>query len=129
MSNQFMFKEIAFTIYPVTDMKRSRAFYEGVLGLVSNGEFGEGENPAWVEYSVGPSTLALGCAPNEWKPSSDGACAALEVEDFDALMKKLKEAKVEFRLEPATYPTCSMAVIFDPDRNILLIHKKNKGKK
>ena len=26
-------KEIAFTGYPVTDMARSRAFYEGVLGL------------------------------------------------------------------------------------------------
>ena len=28
-----MFKRVAFTMYPVTDMARARAFYEATLGL------------------------------------------------------------------------------------------------
>ena len=34
-----MTKHIAFTVYPVTDMKRARAFYEGDLGLKSSLDF------------------------------------------------------------------------------------------
>jgi catechol 2,3-dioxygenase-like lactoylglutathione lyase family enzyme len=49
-------KRIAFTGIPVTDMKRARAFYEGVLGLKVSSEFGEG---VWVEYEIGPDTLAI----------------------------------------------------------------------
>lgn len=120
-----MFKEIAFTIYAVTDMPRARKFYEGVLGLTPNGEFDTKPDSAWVEYNIGPGTLAIGCAPDQWKPSSDGACAALEATDFDVVIAKLKAAKVEFRLEPQSYPTCKMAVIYDPDRNIILIHQRN----
>ncbi len=35
-----MFKRVAFTMYPVTDIKRARAFYEDTLGLPKsrNGE-------------------------------------------------------------------------------------------
>ena len=48
-------KKIAFTGIPVTDIKRARAFYEGVLGLQVSGEFGEG---VWIEYEIGPDILA-----------------------------------------------------------------------
>ena len=74
--------ELAFTGYPVTDMERARAFYEGVLKLeptriVANGH--------WIEYDLGHSTFALSnMSKEEWKPSSDGPAVAFEVEDFDA---------------------------------------------
>src|SRR2546430_5239264 len=45
-----LFRSIAFTGIPVTDMKRARAFYEGVLALRVSGEFGEG---VWIEYEIG----------------------------------------------------------------------------
>lgn len=118
-----MFKDIAFTIYAVTDIKRSRAFYEGVLGLVPNTEFDGSNNSPWVEYNIGSGTLAIGCSP-DWKPSSDGAVVALEAIDFDATALKLKSANVEFKLEPQNYPGCSMFVIKDPDQNNILIHHK-----
>jgi len=52
--------EIAFTGYAVTDMKRARAFYEGVLGLKKSRGFGEKpEEEQWVEYDIGPGCLAL----------------------------------------------------------------------
>lgn len=43
--------DIAFTSYPVTDLKRARQFYEGVLGLEQARFFGK-ESAGFVEYSV-----------------------------------------------------------------------------
>ncbi len=44
-----MITSIAFTVYPVTDMARSRGFYEGVLGLTIS----ENYRDEWVEYDLG----------------------------------------------------------------------------
>jgi catechol 2,3-dioxygenase-like lactoylglutathione lyase family enzyme len=126
MSTSPLFKEIAFSIYAVTDIKKSRAFYEGVLGLVPNDDYPAKEDSMWIEYNIGPGTLSIGCSP-DWKPSSDGAVVALEAIDFDAVMKKLKDAKVAFKVEPQDFPSCKMAVVFDPDKNCVLIHQR-KGK-
>ena len=60
--------EIAFTVYPVTDLKRARQFYEGTLGLKESRFFGN-ENQGFVEYDIGPGTLAIGIGAPEWKPS------------------------------------------------------------
>ncbi len=120
-----LFKEIAFTIYAVTDIKKSRAFYEGVLGLVPNDDFPAKPDSVWIEYNIGPGTLSIGCSP-DWKPSSDGAVAALEAIDFDKVMKILKDAKVEFKVEPMDFPGCKMAVVYDPDRNCVSIHHRKK---
>ena len=116
-----IFKNIAFTIYAVSDMKKAKEFYEGILGLVPGTEFNSDQ---WTEYDVGEGTFALGCAPGQWKPSEDGASVAFEVDDFDATVQKLKDHKVEFKVEPQTYPTCQMAAVRDPDRNVIAIHKK-----
>jgi catechol 2,3-dioxygenase-like lactoylglutathione lyase family enzyme len=116
-------KEIAFTCYPVTDIPRARAFYEGVLGL-KPGFLGKPEAEAnWVEYEIGPHTLTIGCG-GDWKPSRDGGGAALEVEDFDAAVEQLRAAKVPFRNEPWTGPICKMAAVFDPDGNTVVIHQR-----
>jgi predicted enzyme related to lactoylglutathione lyase len=123
-----MFKaiEIAFVCYAVTDMKRARDFYEGVLNLkpttVTDTEHGQ-----WTEYEFGPYALAIGSAPT-FKPSPDGCSAALEVEDFDAAIAHLKERNVKFRVEPLPTPVCRMAMIFDPDGNTICIHKRNPGR-
>ena len=115
--------ELAVCVYPVTDMPRARAFYEGVLGLKATTVV---DKPPvhWVEYEFGPYAVALGCAPG-WKPSSDGCSAALEVEDFDAAIAHLRKHEVKFRMEPFPTPVCRMAIISDPDGNTICIHKRN----
>jgi predicted enzyme related to lactoylglutathione lyase len=115
--------EIAFSGYPVTDLKRARQFYEGVLGLKVSKVFGD-ENTAWVEYDIGTSTLAIGNGAPEWKPSRHGGAVALEVEDFDAAVKCLKDNRVAFLVEPLETPVCRMAIVSDPDGNSLTIHKR-----
>ena len=118
-----MFKEISFTVYAVSDMPKARAFYEGVLGLTPSSEFDGSNNANWVEYNIGSTTLSVGCSP-DWKPSVDGAVAALEAIDFDACIAKLKASGANFFMEPLGFPGCSMAVVTDPDKNRILIHRK-----
>ena len=113
-------KKIAFTGIPVTDLKRARAFYEGVLALEPSGEFGDG---VWIEYDIGPDTLAIGSVGDQWKPSEDGTSVAIEVEDFNAAIKSLKDAGAAFAAEGIESPVCRMAVVQDPDGNKIIIHK------
>lgn len=117
--------EIAFTGYPVTNVARARAFYEGVLNLKPTTVFGEGDNEAWIEYDIGPATLAIvSMGSDKWKPSSDGPSIAFEVADFDATIAHLRSAGVTFMLEPMDTPGCRLAVVLDPDRNALAIHQR-----
>jgi catechol 2,3-dioxygenase-like lactoylglutathione lyase family enzyme len=111
---------LAFSGIPVTDIKRARAFYEGVLGLKVSAEFGDG---VWIEYEIGDDTLAIGSVGDQWKPSSDGTSVAIEVDNFEGAIKHLKEAKVPFDTENVESPVCRMAVVHDPDGNKIIIHK------
>jgi predicted enzyme related to lactoylglutathione lyase len=120
-------KAIAFTGYPVTDIARAKSFYEQILRLTPTVQF-ECDGRHWIEYDIGPHTLAISnMAGEQWKPSSSGGAAALEVEDFDAAVAALREAGVRFTLEPVDSGVCRMAVVLDPDGNSLTIHRRNEG--
>jgi predicted enzyme related to lactoylglutathione lyase len=113
-------KAIGFVGIPVTDVKRAREFYEGFLGLKVSEEMMGGR---WIEYTVGDDTLAIANVGEQWAPSDQGTGAALEVEDFDLAIKRLKDRHVRFAAEPFETPCCHMAVVQDPDGNKLIIHK------
>ena len=114
-------QKIGFVGIPVTDMKRARAFYEGVLDLQVGEEMMDGD---WIEYDIGGDTLAITtAAEGQWMPSDQGTCAALEVEDFDAAINKLKVAVIRFAVEPMETPVCHLAIVQDPDGNKVCIHK------
>ncbi|MBP6864022.1 MAG: VOC family protein [Candidatus Didemnitutus sp.] len=115
---------IAFTGYPVTDIARARGFYEQTLGLKSSTVF-EHEGKHWIEYDIGPATLAISnMSTEQWKPSADGAVAALEVADFDAAVATLHRHGVSFPIEPMDSGVCRMAIVSDPDGNSLVIHHR-----
>jgi predicted enzyme related to lactoylglutathione lyase len=119
--------EIAFTCYPVTDLKRARRFYEEVLGLKQSRVFGA-EEQGFVEYDIGPGTLAItNYSAPDWKPSSGGGSVGLEVEDFNGAIKQLKAHGCPFYLEPLETPVCHMAVVADPDGNSVTIHRRKSG--
>ena len=117
---------IAFTSYPVTDLTRARQFYEGVPGLTEARFFGK-ENTGFVEYDIGPGTLGIGNGAPDWKPSAGGGSVALEVDDFDAAIARLKASGCAFRLEPLETPVCHMAVVSDPDGSSVMIHRRKTG--
>lgn len=115
---------IAFTGYPITNVARARAFYEGVLGLRPTLVFGEADGQAWIEYDIGTGTLAIASmGVDRWKPSNDGPSVALEVEDFDAAVAHLRANKVQFVSEPLDFPSCRMLGVRDPDGNAIAIHQ------
>jgi predicted enzyme related to lactoylglutathione lyase len=118
--------EIAFTGYSVTDMKRAKAFYEGVLGLKRSRGFGQHEgDEQWVEYDIGAGCLALiSGGGKDWAPSPTGTAAALEVDDFPGYVAKLRDSGVKFIFEPMETPVCWMAVVADPDGNRLVLHRR-----
>jgi catechol 2,3-dioxygenase-like lactoylglutathione lyase family enzyme len=117
--------EIAFVGYPVTDIKRARKFYEGTLGLKPTQVFGDDEK-AFIEYDIGANTLAIANGAPDWKPFGGGGSVALEVEDFDAAIARLKQDGFTLKVEPFESPVCHMAVVPDPDGNLLCIHKRKK---
>jgi predicted enzyme related to lactoylglutathione lyase len=115
-----MITEIAFVGVPVTDIKRSRLFYEETLGLKTTSEMGGG---SWIEYDIGAATFAIGAYP-DWKPSADGTMVAFEVDDLDAEMARLKSRGVKIVMDTYDTPVCRFAMISDPDGNKIIIHKR-----
>lgn len=115
--------EIAYSGYPVSNLKRARAFYEDTLGLAVSSIFGD-EETAWVEYDIGTGTLAIGNGLPEWQPSRDGCIVALEVEDFDEALSQLKRDNIAILRGPVETPVCHIVVISDPDGNTLILHKR-----
>jgi predicted enzyme related to lactoylglutathione lyase len=116
-----MITEIAFTGTPVTDIKRAREFYEGVLGIKPAMESAGG---MWIEYEIGNGILGIGCYGDAWKPSPDGTCVAFEVDNLDAEIARLKSLGVKFSMEAMPTPVCNFAIILDPDGNRVMIHKR-----
>ena len=119
-----MIKEIAFTGSSVTDMMRARSFYENVLGLKPGEEMAEGK---WIEYEVGGGIFAITNIDPKWTPSNQGTAIAFEVDDMDATIDKLKKSGAEFFLDKSETPVCWTAIVYDPDRNKVVIHKRKAG--
>jgi catechol 2,3-dioxygenase-like lactoylglutathione lyase family enzyme len=115
--------EIAFSVYGVTDLPRARRFYEETLGLKPAKTYVKGDL-GMVEYDIDAGTLSIGCGAPLFKPAAGGGVMALEVEDFAAAVKRLREHGVKFLAEPHETPVCHLVTIADPDGNLLLIHKR-----
>ncbi len=119
-----MFQKVAFTMYPVKDAQRARAFYEGTLGLTVGSHSSSG---VWTEYDLpGGGCLAL-FETNDIEPSAAaGGCVAFEVDDLDALIARLKGEGVTFKAEMIHSPVCRMSVIVDSEGNAILLHELHK---
>ena len=79
-----MFKKIAFTMYPVTDMARAKSFYEDTLGLPPAKESVSGK---WIEFDLPQGgCLALTTMVPDLVPSSQaGGSLAFEVDDIEEI--------------------------------------------
>jgi predicted enzyme related to lactoylglutathione lyase len=120
-----MFKKVAFTMYPVSDVARARKFYEETLGLKSGAAGNQGDR-WWIEYDLpqGGCLAHTNFIPD--KPSdAAGGTIALEVEDLDKLIADLKAKGVVFKGDIIPTPVCRMAVCLDSEGNSLLLHQLN----
>jgi predicted enzyme related to lactoylglutathione lyase len=124
-----MFRKVAFTMYPITDVARARRFYEETLGLKLGSMGNQGEH-YWIEYDL-PEGGCVGLTnfiPD--KPSdAAGGTIALEVEDLDKLIADLKSKGVTFKSDVIVSPVCRMAVCLDSEGNSILLHQLNPKQK
>ena len=109
---------IAFTMYPVTDLARAKAFYLDALGLTP----GTIATDYWFEFDVAHGTFGIG---NFEQVGTAGTAQslALEVDDLAALRATLTMRGIESS-EPTELATCSIAVVCDPDGNRIWLHQK-----
>lgn len=116
-----MLEKVAFTMFPVADPQRARAFYEETLGLRRGSASKDG---VWTEYDLpGGGCLAL-FGTDTLKPSdSSGGSIAFEVADLDALIARLKDQGVRFKEEMIHSPVCRMSVILDSEGNAIILHQ------
>ncbi len=117
-----MFKKIAFTMYPVTDMARARAFYEDTLGLPPAKESVSGK---WIEFDLPDGgCLALTTMVEGVTPSSEaGGSLAFEVDDIKALSEALEAKGVKFKMGLFETPVCHMAIALDSEGNGFMLHQ------
>jgi len=116
-----MITEIAFYVYPVSDMARARRFYEEVLNLKVESNFDE----EWIEYGMGNGTFAITTMDLDHKPGVHGGVIAFEVLDLERTLNRFKELDVRFVREVFATPVCRMAIVADPDGNHIIVHKRN----
>jgi predicted enzyme related to lactoylglutathione lyase len=123
-----MFKKVAFTMYPVTDVARARKFYEETLGLKAGSVGNQGEG-YWVEYDLpGGGCLAITNFVKDTPSAGAGGTIAFEVEDLDRLIDDLKKKDVMFKSDIIQTPVCRMAVCVDSEGNSILLHQLKRKK-
>lgn len=113
-----LFKGVAFIVYPVSNVKVARAFYEDMLGLTVTKQWED----QWVEYDIGEGTLAITVSDERHKPGLHGATVGLEVTDFEAVLSHLKNQAIPISDGPFDSPACRGCIIRDPDKNEIILH-------
>ena len=111
--------DVAFTMYPVSDVQRAKQFYEETLGLRQDAM----DEAWWVEFGIGTSTFGIGNVPDNGKPGS-AQSLVLNVSDINAYRERLRKRGVA-STEPVRTPyKCLVSQLKDPDGNTIWLHEK-----
>ena len=111
-----MITKIAFIGHPVKDMARARKFYGEVLGLKNS----MNHKDMWSEFDT-PDGKSISL--DTMSPEGTGPYLALESDDIEGEVARLKEQGVKFLLEIQDNKVCKMAIIEDSEGNKLMLHE------
>jgi predicted enzyme related to lactoylglutathione lyase len=111
-----MIKKIAFIAHRVQDMERAKRFYGELLGLEQTAAF---EN-RWCEFDT-PEGKSI--ALDTFSPEGTPPYLALETDDIEAEVARLKQAGVEVLMEVRDNKVCKMAIVKDSEGNGLMLHQ------
>lgn len=114
---------VDFTMYKVTDLKKSIAFYRDKLGLKLYGKPGK----SWAEFEAGKDILVIGNWGFNKKKIGGGATVGLAVADVKSAIKELKAKKVKIVDPLYETPVCFGCTISDPDGNRIYLHQRKDG--
>ena len=116
-------KAVDYSMYRVSDLERSIAFYRDVLGLKPNGQ-GEG----WAEFLAGDDAVVLGAFDFDMSKVGGGAYIALAVDDVKRAVEELKKKGVRIDGEIWDFPSvCDGVMFLDPDGNRIALHHRTDG--
>jgi catechol 2,3-dioxygenase-like lactoylglutathione lyase family enzyme len=111
-------EKVDFVSIPTRDVARSRRFYGEVLGLPSRrGSPDEFETPNLTLGLWEPEAQDV-----EFAPSTAGI--ALRVADVAAARAHLERQGVEFLGDTVDTGVCHMGFFYDPDGNVLILHRR-----
>jgi predicted enzyme related to lactoylglutathione lyase len=118
-----MITKVAFVAQPTTNMDEMKEFYGKHLGLDMSLDFGD----MWCEF-VTPEGKTLAMDPHSAKQPNATPYVALETDDIEAEVQKLKDAGVIVAKEIWTNEhegneICKMAIIVDPGGNPVMLHQ------
>jgi predicted enzyme related to lactoylglutathione lyase len=114
-----MLKKIAYSSYPVLNMKRAVDFYQHVLGfqLLFQQE-------DWAEFEIDGQRLALQKVQAIAPPVlAGGAIISFHSQSIEKDIRSLKSKNVAFIGNIQTYPYGKIAYFKDPDSNILGLYE------
>lgn len=114
-------RAIDFVTYAVTDLDRALTFYRNTLGLKVDETFGD----QYVEFDIGGQTLAI--MAGHGRPGPGGGTVGLNVPNLARSLAELKAQGIEPVMDVIETPVCRMALIQDPDGNLLMLHEKPKA--
>jgi catechol 2,3-dioxygenase-like lactoylglutathione lyase family enzyme len=119
-------RAIDYSVIFVRDMAAMRRFYQDILGFELLREL----SPGWIEYRVGPNTLALArpslTAADTPTPSGSAALQLafkVSAADVDQCAEELRRKGIEL-VSPPTDRTFGHRTLFfrDPDGNLLEVY-------
>jgi catechol 2,3-dioxygenase-like lactoylglutathione lyase family enzyme len=111
-------ERVDFVSVPTRDVARARHFYGEILGLPrSRTTPDEFETPNVTLALWQPEAEAVTFAPNT-------AGIALRVESVEAARSELEARGVEFLGETVDTGVCRMGFFYDPDGNVLILHRR-----
>jgi catechol 2,3-dioxygenase-like lactoylglutathione lyase family enzyme len=111
-------EKVDFVSIPTRDVARARRFYGAVLGLPTSANSAD-------EFEAPNLTLGL------WEPERQGVAfalntsgIALRVADVDAARRTLEQQGVQFLGDTVDTGVCHMGFFYDPDGNVLILHRR-----
>ena len=111
-----MIKKVAFVSFRSKDMAADQRFWGELLGLEKSQDF----DGKWIEFMTPEGkTIAI----EQFSPEGSPPTLALETDDIEDEVARLKQAGVEFQGEILDNKVCKMAFARDPSGNLLMLHQ------
>ncbi len=114
--------DIRLLVLRTGDTKRLAEFY-GLFGLTFE-YHKHGNSPLHYSVSIGKTVLEIYPLTKSQTEADKNLRLGFGIDDFDEIVKKLKELEIVFSLEPTQTDFGFMAIISDPDDRKIEIYKK-----
>ena len=111
-----MITKIAFVAHPTKDLAAARRFFGEVLGLPNTSNYAD----KWAEFDTPDGkTIAL----DSFSPPGQGTYLALETDDIEAELARLRGLGVPVLFGVMDNKVCKMAMVADPAGHGIMLHQ------